>query len=283
MGLSGHRLLRGVNHPGGVTVAHPEQVAHASREAAEIAAQFLGWVDKHILSNAVCRNRYLATGVLTRAEAQAIGATGLPARASGLWQHDFRLCHPYGAYALHGLGDQLRRLVNETFIAADGDALPSQSSRRVPVYHDDLAGDVFARLLVRAAEIETSAKIIERLGQELQEAQTAAASAPTNIADFSGFLQEIDNFEIGLGYVEGWRGDIFYFVMTGPGNTIFRCQPRDPSLYNWPALRLAVIRKQQAGQAGGRKASGPAYWENTLADFPLINMSFNLSYAGNDC
>jgi Ni,Fe-hydrogenase III large subunit len=83
--------------------------------------------------------------------------------------------------------------------------------------------------------------------------------------------------------VEGWRGDIFYTVWKGPGGTIFRCHPRDPSLYNWPALRLAVIRKLQAHQVVGLGRKGPAFWENILADFPIINKSFNLAYAANDC
>ena len=42
-----------------------------------------------------------------------------------------------------------------------------------------------------------------------------------------------------------------------------RCHPHDPSWQNWPALEHAVIG-------------------NIVPDFPLINKSFNLSYAGAD-
>ena len=52
--------------------------------------------------------------------------------------------------------------------------------------------------------------------------------------------------------------------MKGQGDTIRRCKIRDPSLFNWPALRQAVIRKKSPDNDG-------TYLENILADFPLIN------------
>lgn len=99
---------------------------------------------------------------------------------------------------------------------------------------------------------------------------------------FTQTLRKTPNFEFGIGYVEGWRGDIFYWLMKGPGNTIFRCKVRDPSLFNWPALRLATIRKPKSELIGTLPQTRQEFWENILADFPLINKSFNLSYAGHD-
>ena len=63
--------------------------------------------------------------------------------------------------------------------------------------------------------------------------------------------------------VEGWRGELLYFVMAGEQSRIHRCKVRDPSFVNWPAIQWAVVG-------------------NIIPDFPLINKSFNLSYAGND-
>jgi Ni,Fe-hydrogenase III large subunit len=63
--------------------------------------------------------------------------------------------------------------------------------------------------------------------------------------------------------VEGWRGEIVYFVATDNAGNISRVAPRDPSFLNWPVL----------GHAGEG---------NIVPDFPLINKSFNLSYSGND-
>ena len=66
-----------------------------------------------------------------------------------------------------------------------------------------------------------------------------------------------------LSAVEGWRGEILYWVRTGAGNRLERCKVKDPSLNNWPALVEAVQG-------------------NIIADFPVINKSFNLSYSGTD-
>jgi Ni,Fe-hydrogenase III large subunit len=66
-----------------------------------------------------------------------------------------------------------------------------------------------------------------------------------------------------LGAVEGWRGEILYWVRTGAGSRIARCKVKDASLNNWPALVEAVQG-------------------NIVPDFPVINKSFNLSYSGTD-
>jgi Ni,Fe-hydrogenase III large subunit len=66
-----------------------------------------------------------------------------------------------------------------------------------------------------------------------------------------------------LGAVEGWRGEILYYVMAGENGAVHRCKVRDPSFVNWPAIQFAVLG-------------------NIIPDFPLINKSFNLSYAGTD-
>ena len=56
---------------------------------------------------------------------------------------------------------------------------------------------------------------------------------------------------------------MFVALEAGPGGTIRRCHPHDPSWANWPVLEHAVIG-------------------NIVPDFPLINKSFNLSYSGQD-
>ena len=66
-----------------------------------------------------------------------------------------------------------------------------------------------------------------------------------------------------LSAVEGWRGEILHWVRTAPGNRLERCKIKDPSVNNWPALVEAVQG-------------------NIIADFPVINKSFNLSYSGTD-
>jgi len=66
-----------------------------------------------------------------------------------------------------------------------------------------------------------------------------------------------------FGITESPRGENIHWIMTGENNTIFRYKIRTPSFCNWPAVCHAVKG-------------------NIVPDFPLINKSFNLSYAGND-
>ena len=48
-----------------------------------------------------------------------------------------------------------------------------------------------------------------------------------------------------------------------PNGTLSRVKIVDPSFFNWPALPVALA-------------------DTIVPDFPLVNKSFNLSYAGND-
>lgn len=70
-------------------------------------------------------------------------------------------------------------------------------------------------------------------------------------------------FELGIGQVEGWRGEILTCVMTDDEGLLWRVRARDPSVQNWLGLALAVEM-------------------NLVSDFPLCNKSFNLSYSGSD-
>jgi Ni,Fe-hydrogenase III large subunit len=66
-----------------------------------------------------------------------------------------------------------------------------------------------------------------------------------------------------LSAVEGWRGEILHWVRTAEDNRLERCKIKDPSVNNWAAIVEAVQG-------------------NIIADFPVINKSFNLSYSGTD-
>ena len=112
--LTGHRLLRGAVHPGGVAICHPEALPDVVTRLGAIVERFLTVISKLVLANPACRARAETTGVLTAFEAREIGATGLPARASGLWRQDFRLRHPQGVYVEPELGTELRALIEQT-------------------------------------------------------------------------------------------------------------------------------------------------------------------------
>ena len=118
----------------------------------------------------------------------------------------------------------------------------------VPVYQ---AGDVLHRLQVRVDEVRQSIGIIEQLASKLP-GGTARVEVP---APGPG--------KAALGYVEGWRGEIFHWIRGGANGRLARCKIKDPSLQNWPALSEAILG-------------------NIIPDFPVVNKSFNLSYSGTD-
>lgn len=119
---------------------------------------------------------------------------------------------------------------------------------RVPVYTQ---GDVLRRMQVRIEEVRESLAILRAASHELPD---GAVCAP---------WQPIPEGRCALAAVEGWRGEILHWVRTGPDNRLERCKIKDPSVNNWPALVEAVKG-------------------NIIADFPVINKSFNLSYSGTD-
>ncbi len=112
-------------------------------------------------------------------------------------------------------------------------------------------GDVAARATVRFEEIAESLRLIGLIVAGLPGGDIAA---PVPDAPPNGF---------GIGWVEGWRGEVLIALETGAANRIRRLHPHDPSWQNWPLLERAVLG-------------------NIVPDFPLINKSFNLSYSGHD-
>lgn len=121
-------------------------------------------------------------------------------------------------------------------------------SFQVPVYQ---AGDVWHRLQVRIDEIKESLGIIR------------SATDHNLSGEFRVPVPPIPANRCALSAVEGWRGEIIHWIRTGPDNHLERCKIKDPSVNNWPAVVEAVQG-------------------NIIADFPVINKSFNLSYSGTD-
>ncbi len=110
-------------------------------------------------------------------------------------------------------------------------------------------GDVLSRARVRIDEVSVSAALVFEALKRL-EPGPVLTELPSEIS-FEGFSA-----------VESPRGELLYWVK-GDAGTLSRCYIKSPSFQNWPALPHAVIG-------------------NVIADFPLINKSFNLSYSGCD-
>ncbi|HQC80663.1 MAG TPA: NADH-quinone oxidoreductase subunit C [Accumulibacter sp.] len=115
-------------------------------------------------------------------------------------------------------------------------------------------GDVAARVAVRFDEVFESLRLIREI---LSRLPSGEIRHQIHLPGKSAF---------GAGRIEGWRGEIFVALEwdgENGANSIRRCHCHDPSWQNWPVLEHAVIG-------------------NIVPDFPLINKSFNLSYAGHD-
>lgn len=119
-------------------------------------------------------------------------------------------------------------------------------SLEVPHYH---YGDVLARARIRIDETAVSGRMI----QETLSAMPAGNLRCTIPSQASGEA---------FSALESPRGELGYWLGVRDGN-IHRCHIKSPSFQNWPALPRAM----------------PG---NIIADFPLINKSFNLSYSGCD-
>ena len=102
---------------------------------------------------------------------------------------------------------------------------------------------------------------IDEVGESIQMIRAAVARLPEG--PHRAPAQPIPPGRCALSAVEGWRGEIVHWVRTGEGNRLERCKVKDPSINNWPAIVEAVEG-------------------NIIADFPVINKSFNLSYSGTD-
>jgi Ni,Fe-hydrogenase III large subunit/Ni,Fe-hydrogenase III component G len=119
--------------------------------------------------------------------------------------------------------------------------------------HQHTGGDVLARFCVRAEEITESVGMITALVDHLGDVPPVARpDPPATVTPASG-----------VGIVEGWRGTIVHRVELAADGTVTRLKIVDPSFFNWPALPVALA-------------------DTIVPDFPLVNKSFNLSYAGND-
>lgn len=112
-------------------------------------------------------------------------------------------------------------------------------------------GDVLARAEVRFSELHESLRLVRDILLRMPAGELHAPLAAVTVSCE------------GLGWVEGWRGEVIVAVRIGRDGRLDRVHPHDPSWRNWPLVEV--------GMPG-----------NIVADFPLINKSFNLSYSGPD-
>ncbi|MCL5017387.1 MAG: NADH-quinone oxidoreductase subunit C [Patescibacteria group bacterium] len=222
--ITGSRFLRGVNVISGVTKdIDNREKSKLSLELENLSKDFSEVIAVAVNSTSLL-NRLKGTGTLSAKIAKKHGVVGVAGKAVGM-SNDARFDYPYAAYDKLLLGE----------VATEQD------------------GDVYARFRVRIKETHASINII-------QDALNKLPEGGINIPNIDVIFKK-NAFVISV--VEGWRGEIVYFITTDAAGNISRVAPRDPSFINWAVLRYAGF-------------------DNVIPDFPLINKSFNLSYTGND-
>lgn len=112
-------------------------------------------------------------------------------------------------------------------------------------------GDVLSRFMSRVEEVRRSKNIIDTI--------TTLKEDGLSISN----KHEFTPYSSALGYTESHRGETLHWVMIGERNSIFRYKIRTASFSNWPIIEHAILN-------------------NIVADFPVINKSFDFSYSGND-
>lgn len=116
----------------------------------------------------------------------------------------------------------------------------------------ETGGDVLARASVRVKELAASLALLEVLLSNLA-GEEFYITPPTHLPSNA----------TAIGIVESHRGELLHLVLTDKAGNIARYCIKDPSVNNWTGLAIAVRN-------------------NLVADFPLCNKSFSLSYSGHD-
>jgi len=220
--ISGNRVNYSMNRIGGVN-RDIEDPAAILKMVEVLEAEMARTVIPIFTTSSTAKSRCAGVGVLTTEKARSCGVVGPVARASGLGQ-DLRRAAPYAAY--------------------------EEMDFDVPVQP---AGDVTARLLVRALEIMESCKIIRQALEKLPPGEI-------NTGD--------DKFKFITGTctsrVEAPRGEVMYSVSWREGSrNPARVHVRTPTYAIMPAIRYMVM--------GAR-----------LADTPLIQASIDPCYSCTD-
>lgn len=114
-------------------------------------------------------------------------------------------------------------------------------------------GDAYSRLLIRVQEWDNSYLLIASLLDELSHHEHAAVDHPIQV-----------QAGMGIGLAESPRGRVAHVVRTDQAGRVTYWGIRSASSWNWPIFGLVTANR------------------NIQTDFPVIDASFGLSYAGND-
>ena len=226
--VSGQRMMTSYFRVGGLALEPPHGVMERVRKFLGYFPDRMDEYEALLTRNRIWLGRTQGVGILSAEDAMDLGVSGPTARASGIdW--DLRRDMPYSGY--------------EKF------------SFQVPVRNE---GDIYARYLVRLAEMRESVKIVRQTLEGLPEGPVQAHAPGVVLPAREKMKTEMEaliyHFKIVTeGYrvppgevyqaIESPRGEMGYYVVSDGTSHPYRVKVRSPSFANMQALsRMAEGR-----------------------------------------
>ena len=200
--ISGSRFGRGLINVGGVNFDIDKNLSGKIVTVLDDVAKTVDRTTGVMLKAPTVISRLERTGVVSRENAQALGAVGMAARASGVdldSRFDF----------------------NDRFYTSLNVVKPFKAT-----------GDVHSRFKLRYKEVKQSIKIIKKLLKLLEDYKNEQIyTAPNRVLSSNSFV---------ISVTESWRGEIVHVGITGANGELIRYKIKDPSFNNWYMLAMAV-------------------------------------------
>jgi len=220
-GVAGQRMMTSYFRIGGVSLEPPMDFYQKVQEFLTIMPSKIDEYEGLLNTNPIFLGRIKGVGYLSAADAIALGVTGPPLRASGV-DFDLRRDMPYSGY--------------------------DKFQFKVPVSTD---GDVYARYMVRMAEMRESVKIAQQALDGMPSGRIVADAPKIILPDREQMKTQMESlihhFKIvteGFGVpagevyqgIESPRGQMGYYVVSDGTAKPYRVHMRNPSYATLQAL-----------------------------------------------
>lgn len=222
----GNRFGKGLVRPGGTNYPASDDFIKSMLNTLDDSGSRYEAVTDRIYSLPSVLSRFDGIGVLTREQAELIGAVGMAARITGI-PRDIRKSHPF------------------------------QYFREFPIESvTQTSGDVLARGMLRNLEARQSIGFVKQWTEKWRQ-----LNDPSQKPDYNYKLQP-DSLAVSL--TEGWRGEVCHTAVTGKDGNLVHYKIKDPSLHNWMALALAVRNQEISDFPVCNKSFNLSYCGNDL-------------------
>ncbi len=199
--VCGQRLLYNYMRFGGVSHDIPEEFLPALKKLVTSMPGFIDEYDQLLAENEILLARTKGVGILPKAQAINISASGPVLRASGV-ERDIRRADPYSVYDRFEFD------------------IPTGS-----------VGDSYDRYRVRIQEMRQSVRIIKQAMEQLPPGEVLSPT-PLRLCPPTGEVYV---------HIEAPKGELGFYLVSDNSATPYRFHVRAPSLLNLTALRDMVV------------------------------------------